>query len=1834
MKVFALWFPILAWLFLSSAAVAQRPPLCDVDCSPDPGSGNYGGAIAARPKSLNARGYRSATSAKAGAVATSANGGPAILTVIGSQSFNYTIPILNLPGRNGLDLNLNLYYNSRVWDVDTVGKTATFNADRDFPSYGFRLDFGYIEYDSANNQYILTETDGTKRALPNLSGYNSNDGSFINYNAGSKILTYQNGTVVQYAVFPSQASGTQTLFRPIQIEDTNGNYISIVYVSGHDQLIQSVTDTLGRVIQFNYDSSNRLTSLTQALHPSGTKTYVTFSWGTVSLNYAFASPLIVSNSPTSGTSVNVITSCTYANGTGYRLTYGDWGIVKKIETLSSTGITRSYVSYNFPLASGGALSDAPAYTQETVSPDGTSTSNWNYAVTKNGTGVVTSMSVTDPNGNIAVSNLDATTGLLSSVQLQNSSGATQRSIAYTWAAVGTASSQLPATITTTLSDTGQQSAISYTYDANGNPTDIQEKDLGGQLKRDTAMTYAGGDYITKHILNLPTQITIKDGSASIFARTDLAYDSTTLSSVTGASQHDDTNFGTGTTTRGNLTSVIRYSNASAGSGGVTRTFNFDSLGNLILAQLDCCNQKTFSFSGGTQYAYPDSVVRGPTGLQFTSGYTWNFDTGLLTSSTDENGQTTNFQYDSMNRLTQTAPPSPAAALNVSFGDDVASPTATTSNTGNSLVGVQTFDGMGHLMEVDDKNSTTLVSSVLSSYDGIGQRIKASNPFGPSDTAVYTTFSYDPLGRLTQVSPPSGGSMQYQYSGNAVTINDPAGKQRKNITDALGRLIEVDEPGASFAGSQATGALTISGNLQSHTISGTYGTGSVTVSGSEAWTTYDPCVVQNGSNCPQNYFDYGSVSITVNGYPDSTGYGEGSTAASVASGLAQAINADGSAFVNASASNGVLYLTARQVGAVGNYTWQLSAQSNDTNGLFDPNGSFANPPTSGSLSGGADGSVVWDSGTVTVMIGSFTASASYSQSGNSTAAQVASALVSTGPTGLNRSGSPVAATVSGANITITYNTVGGSGNLSVSASSASNNTNYFPNGSFSGSTTLSGGQDAYSSGMAHPYATTYTYDPLDNLTAVSQAAGNFGGQVVSGQARNYSYDSLSRLQSATTPESGTVTNYYTNSTGGTCAADPSLVCRVQDARGIVKTLSYDAINRVSGISYSDSTPPVTYQYDAGGSAAFALDRLTKITEDSRTPANSQTFTYDNLGRIKSVSQVIDSSTYLVQYGYNAVSQPTSITYPTNRVVSQNYDAIGRPSSIADGTTTYLSGLSFNAAGEALGFTYGNGVQAALGYNDHLQISTLRYFKSGNSSDVLNLSYDYGSSNNGQIQAIHYNTSPGAEDSTKSQYFTYDLWSRLSAAHTGTVSSSTPGTWSLTWDYDRLGNRLHQNLIGGNATGTSIGQPQFTVDVNTNRITNTGFAYDANGNLTADGTNTYAYDGANRMTQLNTNTATYAYFGALRIKKVAGSTTTVYIYSGSEPIVEYASGSVSKEYVYSGSKLLATLSSGSATYHHPDHLSNRAETDSSGNVLRTYGQAPFGESWYETGTADKWKYSSYERDTESGLDYAQFRYYASAHGRFTRPDLLAGDTPTPQSLNRYAYVLNDPVNSVDPSGLLRSPLTQFFPPPGYGGGVGGLTDPFPSITSCFDFFGLGAEGEGSTYLGTLCGPTYLPFVQHPGGGGMKKRKKRTFDKWKKLNDCIKKIFGKDAAKIPPQTPDNAPAVNATMTSLQIEQKFHISVFSGTAGKSNPFLGPNGTEYLAADFIKGATNPNFFPGLFVHELGVILDVKLYPDSEDKKYGKHHGDSNPDTNEGDDDTGAALERCVFGHMQNPNKQ
>ena len=158
--------------------------------------------------------------------------------------------------------------------------------------------------------------------------------------------------------------------------------------------------------------------------------------------------------------------------------------------------------------------------------------------------------------------------------------------------------------------------------------------------------------------------------------------------------------------------------------------------------------------------------------------------------------------------------------------------------------------------------------------------------------------------------------------------------------------------------------------------------------------------------------------------------------------------------------------------------------------------------------------------------------------------------------------------------------------------------------------------------------------------------------------------------------------------------------------------------------------------------------------------------------------------------------------------------------------------------------------------------------------------------------------------------------------------------------------------------------------------------------------------------------------MRVEKSAGSTSTVYIFSGSQVVAEYDNGagvsSPSREYIYSGNQLISTIDSSGTKYHHPDHLSVRVTTDSSGNKIGEQGHFPFGEQWYASSTTTKYFFTSYERDSESENDYAQARYHVNRLGRFASPDPMAGSIADPQSLNRYSYTRNFPTGLTDRHG----------------------------------------------------------------------------------------------------------------------------------------------------------------------------------------------------------------------------
>jgi RHS repeat-associated protein len=218
-----------------------------------------------------------------------------------------------------------------------------------------------------------------------------------------------------------------------------------------------------------------------------------------------------------------------------------------------------------------------------------------------------------------------------------------------------------------------------------------------------------------------------------------------------------------------------------------------------------------------------------------------------------------------------------------------------------------------------------------------------------------------------------------------------------------------------------------------------------------------------------------------------------------------------------------------------------------------------------------------------------------------------------------------------------------------------------------------------------------------------------------------------------------------------------------------------------------------------------------------------------------------------------------------------------------------------------------------------------------------------------------------------------------------------------------------------------------------IGTTSIEHDDAGNLTKDDLRRYLYNGEGRLVKLRnladtTDVAEYVLDGAgLRVKKCVPNCSsptarTVYVLSGSKVIAEYddgaAVGSPSREYIFAASQMVASIEGSTTRYHHADHLSARVTTDTSGAKIGAQGHLPFGKSWYTEDVIAKQRFTSYERDSESGNDYAMFRSHISRIARFSAPDPIAGSILDPQSLNRYAYVRNDPVNMVDPLGLYVS------------------------------------------------------------------------------------------------------------------------------------------------------------------------------------------------------------------------
>jgi len=524
-------------------------------------------------------------------------------------------------------------------------------------------------------------------------------------------------------------------------------------------------------------------------------------------------------------------------------------------------------------------------------------------------------------------------------------------------------------------------------------------------------------------------------------------------------------------------------------------------------------------------------------------------------------------------------------------------------------------------------------------------------------------------------------------------------------------------------------------------------------------------------------------------------------------------------------------------------------------------------------------------------------------------------------------------------------------------------------------------------------TSYTYDGLGNLLTVTQGA----------QTRTFLYNSLSRLTSATNPESGTINyDYY----------DDGNLHHKTDARGVASTYVYDPLGRNISVDYSNTptlNPDINRYYDGAtnGKGRFWYDYAGASTSGGQNLEHHAIDSYDALGRPLVMRQLyatngIWSPTYQSSRSYNQAGEVTWQVYPSSHIVAPHYDTAGRldglTGTLGDGTSrSFASNVTYTASGQMQEEKFGTATPLyhKLRYNSRGQLYDIRLSTVAWATDPFNWNrgclatyhdsgyhwggnpgVDTGPDNNGNVLRAQYYR-PGDDQistfSATQQDYIYDELNRLTST-TEWYQNGQGYTQQFVqaYSYDRWGNRT----ISIAGTSPVLNPTNFEVEPSTNRLlaqgdtplpnSNRKMRYDEVGNVTNDswsghgndspGVITRLYDAENRMTAAldssgGTSYYTYDADGHRTRRNIGGlETWQIYGFDG-ELLAEYAAGTTpntaQKEYGYRNGQLLITATSVSAptsglvAYWKYDENSGTTAADSSGSGLS--GTLTNGPTW---------------------------------------------------------------------------------------------------------------------------------------------------------------------------------------------------------------------------------------------------------------------------------------------------
>jgi RHS repeat-associated protein len=475
---------------------------------------------------------------------------------------------------------------------------------------------------------------------------------------------------------------------------------------------------------------------------------------------------------------------------------------------------------------------------------------------------------------------------------------------------------------------------------------------------------------------------------------------------------------------------------------------------------------------------------------------------------------------------------------------------------------------------------------------------------------------------------------------------------------------------------------------------------------------------------------------------------------------------------------------------------------------------------------------------------------------------------------------------------------------------------------------------------------------------------------------------------------------------------------QNVRGRLATITYPVISYDVGDQSPQGTTTFTDMFSYWPSGQIIGKRLRVTKVNPYTDASHHQQTQTAVGDLN------------MSYTYNAEGKLTNVTYPldsTNNTPQYNYsyDAMMRANAMTDqSSSSIVNSVQYGAANQMLSMNYDSGTETRT-YNSMLQLTNITF-----ASTLLNQNITYtfpSGTNNGKI------SSQTDSISGETVTYQYDSLNRL-------IQAQGSG-WGQTYTYDGFGNLTNR---AGTGAAPSMA---LTVDATTNRL-GAPYSYDLNGNLISTGnlydvenrlrqatmpggTIHYAYDGSNKRiwqgSFTNSGDPQLLNFGDLVSMfgidgQLAGTYTALPAWTNlTTPTT--ISFQVNAQRVYFGKKLLAWMDV-SGTRH-------SAVANNVGSVGKYF---PYGEERNSPPLlGDQVKFATYTRDSATGLDYADQRYYGSMFGRFLTPDRYPQaaryvSNPTdPQTWNRYAYVAGDPISLWDPSGLCGLKILPGVPVP---------------------------------------------------------------------------------------------------------------------------------------------------------------------------------------------------------------